>query len=291
VARSDSLGQPWTVRLPHGVIGYRELGQGPAIVFVHGLLVNADLWRNVVPVVAAAGYRCLAPDWPLGSHEYPTGPGADLSPPGIAGMIEDFLVALDLSDVMLVASDTGGALVQILVARRFDRIGRVVLVSCDSLERFFPPLFRFLTVAAHLPGSVWMLTQVLRSRALQRLPIAYGWLSHRQIPSDVMASYLLPARRSAGIRRDLRAFLRQVHRRYTLAAAKSFGSFDRPVLLAWAVDDRLFPMSLARRLAQLLPDARLAPVANSRTFVPEDQPSALAKLITEFASNAVRQAA
>jgi pimeloyl-ACP methyl ester carboxylesterase len=58
MARSDSLGQPRTVRLPHGVIGYRELGQGPAVVFVHGLLVNADLWRNVVPVVAAAGYRC-----------------------------------------------------------------------------------------------------------------------------------------------------------------------------------------------------------------------------------------
>ena len=291
MARSDSLGHLRTVRLPHAVIGYRELGQGPAVVFVHGLLVNADLWRNVVPVVAGAGYRCLAPDWPLGSHAYPTRPGADLSPPGIAGMIEDFLAALDLSDVTLVANDTGGALVQILVARRFDRIGRVVLVSCDSLERFFPPLFRFLTVAAHLPGSVWMLTQVLRSRALQRSPIAYGWLSHRQIPSDVMASYLLPARRSAGIRRDLRAFLRQVHRRHTLAAAKSFGSFDRPVLLAWAVDDRLFPMSLARRLAQLLPDARLAPVANSRTLVPEDQPSVLAKLITEFASNTVRQAA
>jgi pimeloyl-ACP methyl ester carboxylesterase len=223
MARSDSLGQPRTVRLPHGVIGYRELGQGPAVVFVHGLLVNADLWRNVVPVVAAAGCGCLAPDWPLGSHAYPTGPGADLSPPGIAGMIEDFLAALDLSDVALVASDTGGALVQILVARRFDRIGRVFLVSCDSLE--------------------------------------------------------------------LRAFLRQVHRRHTLAAAKSFGSFDRPVLPAFAVDDRLFPMSLARRLAQLLPDARIAPVANSRTSVPEDQPSALAKLITEFASNTVRQAA
>jgi len=177
------------------------------------------------------------------------------------------------------------------MARRSDRIGRVVLASCDGLERFFPPLFRFLTVAAHLPGSVWLLTQVLRSRALQRLPIAYGWLSHRRIPSDVMASYLLPARHSARIRRELRAFLRQVHRRHTLEAARSFGSFDRPVLLAWAEDDRLFPMTMAHRLAELLPNARLVPIANSRTFVSEDQPSALAALITEFASSALRQPA
>jgi len=289
MARSDSLGLARTVPLPDGVIGYRELGRGPAVVFVHGLLVNADLWRKVVPVVAAAGYRCLAPDWPLGSHEYPTSPGADLSPPGIAAMIGEFLAALDLADVTLVANDTGGALVQILMARRSDRVGRVVLVSCDGLERFFPPLFRYLTVAAHLPGSVWLLTQVLRSRAVQRLPIGYGWLSYRRIPSDVLASYLLPARRSANIRRDLRGFLRQVHRRHTLAAAKSFASFDRPVLLAWAADDRLFPMSLARRLARRLPDAHLAPVANSLTLVPEDQPSALARLITDFARNTVPQ--
>ena len=291
MALSNSLGPPRTVRLPDGVIEYREVGQGPAVVFVHGLLVNADLWRNVVPIVAAAGFRCVAPDWPLGSHKHPTSPGADLSPPGIAAMIEEFLAALDLADVTLVANDTGGALVQILMARRSDRVGRVVLASCDGLERFFPPLFRYLTVAAHLPGSVWMLTQVLRSRVLQRLPIGYGWLSHRRIPSDVMASYLLPARRSANVRRDLRAFLRQVHRRHTLAAAMSFASFDRPVLLAWAADDRLFPMSLARRLARLLPDAHLAVVANSRTFVPEDQPDALARLITEFASNTVPQSA
>lgn len=76
---------------------------------------------------------------------------------------------------------------------------------------------------------------------------------------------------------------RGVHRRHTLAAAESFGTFDRPVLLAWGADDRLFPMSLAERLAALLPDARVIPVAGARTFIPEDQPEILAKLVTEFA--------
>jgi pimeloyl-ACP methyl ester carboxylesterase len=118
---------------------------------------------------------------------------------------------------------------------------------------------------------------------MHRLPITYGWLSQHPIPSQVMDSYLRPARRHAGVRRDLRRFLCGVHRRHTLAAAASFGSFDRPVLLAWAENDRLFPMSMARRLADMLPHARLAPVAGSRTFIPEDQPAALADLIIEFA--------
>ncbi|MDT3398439.1 alpha/beta fold hydrolase [Streptomyces sp. B1866] len=282
MARSAALGTPHTVRLPAGPVAYRERGEGPPVVFAHGLLVNADLWRKVVPAVAEAGYRCLAPDWPLGSHEHPMDPRADLSPPGLAALIADFLAALDLTDVTLVANDTGGGITQVLMARHPERIGRVVLATCDSLERFFPPVFSFLPPAARLPGSAWLLAQALRPRAAHRLPFAYGWVAKRPLPPDVMDSYLLPARRSPGVRRDLRRFLRGVHRRHTLAAAETFGSFHRPVLLAWAVEDRLFPISLAHRLAALLPDARLAPVSDSYTFVPEDQPDRLADLVVDF---------
>ncbi|MCI3273629.1 alpha/beta fold hydrolase [Streptomyces cylindrosporus] len=283
MAHSEDLGVARTVHLPQGVIAYRERGDGPPVLFVHGLLVNADLWRHVVPAVANAGYRCLAPDWPLGSHEHPMNPRADLSPPALAALVADFLAALDLTDVTVVANDTGGALVQIMMARHPERIGRVVLTDCDSLERFFPPLFAYLPVLARLPGSGWLIAQFLRPRMLRRLPFAFGLLSKAPIPAEVMDSYLRPARRHAGVRRDLRRFLTGVHCRHTLAAAESFPSFDRPVLLAWAEDDRLFPLSLAHRLAALLPHARLAPVADSRTFMPEDQPAALADLIAAFA--------
>lgn len=284
MARSGSLGVSRTVALRQGVIGYREVGTGLPVVFVHGLLVNADLWRNVVPALAAAGHRCLSPDWPLGSHEIAMPPDADLSPVGLADLIGDFLEALELTDVTLVGNDTGGALVQVLMARRPERIGRVVLASCDALERFFPPLFRFLPLGARLPGSAWLLAQLLRSRLVRRLPVGYGWLSRRPVPAAVMDSYLRPARQDAGVRRDLRRFLTGVHHRHTLAAARTFGSFSRPVLLAWAENDRLFPMSLARRLVDLLPDARLVTVGDSATFIPEDQPSVLADLIVDFTS-------
>lgn len=286
MARSESLGEPKKVELPQGVVAYREAGEGPPVVFVHGLLANADLWRNVVPAVADAGHRCLSPDWPLGSHQIPMRPDADLSPAGVADLIGDFLAALELEEVTLVANDTGGAMVQILMARRPERIGRVVLASCDTLERFFPPTFRFLPPAARVPGSGWLLAQALRPRMSWRLPFTYGWLSRRPMPDEVMHSFVRPVRNDPGVRRDVRRFLVDVHRRHTLAAARSFGSFDRPVLLAWAENDRFFPMSLARRLADLFPDARLVPVADSATFIPEDQPAVLAGLVVEFAAAA-----
>ena len=89
-------------------------------MFIHGALVNADLWRKVVPLLAT-DFRCIAPDLPLGSHELPMPAGADLCPPGVAELIADFLDALDLENVTLVGNDTGGALCQMLVTQHPDR--------------------------------------------------------------------------------------------------------------------------------------------------------------------------
>lgn len=137
-------------------VTYTETGTRPAVVSVHGLLVNANLWRKVVPEVAKAGVRCIAPNWPLGAHQLPMAPDADLTPPGVAKLIADFLTELDLTDVTIVANDTGGALTQILMANHPERIGRVVLTPCDAFEDFFPPPFDKLPKLARLPGAMWL---------------------------------------------------------------------------------------------------------------------------------------
>jgi pimeloyl-ACP methyl ester carboxylesterase len=282
MARSEALGIIREVNLPAGRIRYRDLGEGPPVVFVHGLLVNADLWRAVVPEVAEAGLRCIAPDWPLGSHELPV-PDADLSPPGLAELMAVFLDQLDLTNVTIVANDTGGAITQILMATHPERVGRVVLTPSDSLERFFPPVFSPMPKLARLPGSMWLLVQLLRLRTLHRLPFTFGWVAKRPIPPDVVESYLSPTRRDTAVRKDLRRFLRGVHRQHTLAAARAFPQFTKPVLLAWAEEDRLFPLELAHRLAGLLPQATLVTIKDSYTFVSEDQPEKLARLVVDFA--------
>jgi pimeloyl-ACP methyl ester carboxylesterase len=281
--RSESLGQARTVRLPAGEVRYFERGTGAPVVFVHGVLTNAELWRKVVPDVAAAGFRCLAPDLPLGSHDHPMRADADLSPAGNADVIADFLAALDLRDATLVANDTGGALTQILLSRRPERVGRVVLTPSDCFEYFFPPIFKALPPIARIPGSMAVLGQLLRIRALYPLPLLFGWVVKRPLPDDVAQAYLAPLRKSAGVRRDLHKLLRDVHPRHTLAAAEALRTFDRPVLLAWATEDKLFPIRLAHRLAALLPDAKLVEVPDSYTFVSEDQPAVLARHVAEFA--------
>ncbi|GAA0274715.1 alpha/beta fold hydrolase [Cryptosporangium japonicum] len=266
-------------------IRYRDTGTGPPVVFVHGLFVNGELWRSVAPAVAAAGFRCLVPDWPLGAHTVPV-PAADLAPRGVAALIGTFLEQLDLRDVTLVASDTGGAYTQLLLAAGAanDRIARVVFTPSDALDVFPPAVFRLLPVYARSRAGTWLLTRLLGVRAVRNLPIAFGRLTRRPLADDVAARYFGPARASAEIRADLRRALRHVHRRHTLAAAPALAGFPGPVLLAWAADDRLFPLELGHRLAALFPSARLVALPDTYTLVPEDQPEPLARLIVEFAT-------
>ncbi|TVT61987.1 alpha/beta hydrolase [Amycolatopsis rhizosphaerae] len=283
MTRSESLGQERHLDLPQGRIRYHDRGSGRAVVFLHGILTNADLWRSVVPGVAEAGFRCLAPDWPLGGHEQPMNDDADLTPPGHADLIADFLAALDLRDVVLVANDTGGALTQILLTRHPERVDRVVLLPSDSFEYFFPPIFKPLPVLAKLPGSMRLLAGMTRNKTLQRSPLLFGWVVKRPVPPEIIDSYLGPVRRSAGVRRDLRKLLRAVHPRHTLAAAEKLRTFSRPVLLVWGTEDKLFPIRFGRRLAELLPKGRLVEVPDTYTFIAEDQPAVLVRHIVEFA--------
>lgn len=281
--RSTDLGKAHVVQLPQGDVRYFERGEGRPIVFVHGVLTNANLWRSVVPGLAEAGFRCLAPDLPLGSHTIPMHADADLSPVGNADLIADFLAALDLRDVILVANDTGGALTQIMLSRRPERVDRVVLLPSDCFEYFFPPIFKALPPAARVPGSMRVLAALLRVRALHRLPLLFGWVTKRPVPREIIESYLWPPGESAGVRRDLRKLLREVHPRHTLAAAAALRTFPRPVLLLWGKEEKLFPRRLAYRLADVLPDARVVEVADTYTFISEDRPAEVVRHVLAFA--------
>jgi pimeloyl-ACP methyl ester carboxylesterase len=279
--RSPDLGPAQTLDLG----GDRRLrvhvtGEGPPIVFVHGALVNANLWRKVVPRLE--GYKRVTLDLPLGSHLEPMPKHADLRPPALADLIADSLAALELTDVTLVGNDTGGGLSQIAATTRPERIGALVLTSCDAFENFPPRFFRIVLAPARIPGMIPVGFGGLRLRPMRRLPIAYGWLSNEPIDRDAEDSYVLPVLTRGGIRRDVRKLLRGLDPTYTLDAAAKLASWDRPALIAWSEKDKFFPTEHAERLAKVIPNARLEWIEGARTFSMEDRPERLAEVIGAF---------
>ncbi len=277
-----------TIELPQGTLRYDDVGTGPAVVFIHGLLVNGKLWRKVTPELSRSA-RCIVPDLPLGSHEFPMNLDADLSVEGVAQLVADFLEALDLRDVTLVGNDSGGAISQVVAARHAERVGRLVLTTCDAYEVFPPPLFGYLRLLPVVPGLMTLLAKsMLHVKALRDLPLAYGWLAKSGIPDDIVKSYVKPCATDPRIRRDVKKFVRSTSPELTLQVAKELRSFDRPALLLWTPEDRFFPISLAERLCEDLPNARLVQIEDSDVFVAEDQPEHVAREIARFVAMEAR---
>jgi pimeloyl-ACP methyl ester carboxylesterase len=266
------------IELSQGTIHYRDEGSGPAIVLVHGLLVNGRVWERLVPLLSASS-RVIVPDLPLGSHPAGMDPGADLSPPGLAALIAELIQKLDLDDVTLVGNDTGGALCQLVVTGHPERIGQLVLINCDAFEHFPPaPFSALVKVLGRVPGAVAMLAAGGRLAGVRRRAMSLAPLTIDPVPDELLKSWISPLR-ARPVRRDLIKVLRGISPRYTVQAAEQLPNFDRPVLIAWGTEDKFFPFGDAQRLAALFPRVRLERIERARTFVQMDAPDRLAALI------------
>src|SRR5216683_2973492 len=221
------------VELSAGTIEYLDTGgDGPALVFLHGLMMDASLWDGPIADLSAE-HRCVAPTLPLGAHRHAMHADADLSLPGIARLVAEFLDRLDLHDVTLVGNDTGGALVQLLMRDGAARVGRVVLASCDAFDNFPPGLTgKTLVLTGKLPPALFgLFMQQMRLRPVRRLPVAFGWLTKRG--DAATARWLKPVLTRAEIRRDAVRVLRAAaaDTRLLVEAAECLPAFGRPALV------------------------------------------------------------
>jgi len=271
--------------LSAGVIEYEDSGgPGPVLVLLGGLVMDSSVWDPVVEELRR-DHRCVVPTLPLGSHRRPMRPDADLTLAGFARLVSELLDRLDLRDVTLVQNDHAAALV--LAGERPPRVAGLVISSCEAFENYPPGLpGKNMRLMAMVPGGIFVAMQALRLRPLRRLPLALGWMSKRPLPDELVDRWLVPAQTQRGVRRDLRKYAASARRGQMLEVCERLRSFDRPALVVWTPEDRVQRPEHGRRLAELLPDARLVEIPDSYTLIMRDQPLAFAEAIRRFVREA-----
>jgi pimeloyl-ACP methyl ester carboxylesterase len=269
-----------------GCLAWRSWGQGPVIVFFAGALANGDLWRDVI-VALEDRYRCITIDLPLGAHPWPLAEGADRSAASLARLLLDCLELLDTSEATVVANDTAGGLLLLSLATghpALGRISRLVLTNCESYDQFPPDALKKASAASR--SFPWLARAAIRLSARRAIR-----LSARRRSSPVTASGLDrervesifgPAARDRRVAGDLVAAMAGFRPQLLIDAAEAIPRFDRPVLLIWGEECPYFPAAHARRLASDFPRATLVPVPGARTWVPVDDPAAVAGAIAGF---------
>ena len=271
-----------TIDISAGTIHYEAAGpqNGRPIVFVHGYMMGSQLWRRVTERLGDRGLRCIAPTWPLGAHPEPLRKGADRTITGVAGMVAETLAALDLDDVVLVGNDTGGVVTQLVAVHHPERLGALVLTSCDAFEHFPPPILKPVLLAAKSKTTFRVAIQAVRAPIARKR--AFDGLAHRNI-DDLTAMWVRPVLSLPAVAEDLRQFTLSMRTEVTRDVAARLPEFDKPTLIAWSADDVFFEQEDGARLAATIPNARHEVIAGARTFSMVDQPDRLADLLSTIA--------
>lgn len=271
-----------TIDISAGTIHYEATGpeNGRPVVFVHGYMMGSQLWRQVSVRLADRGLRCIAPTWPLGAHPQPLQPGADRTIYGVAGMVAEVLAALDLEDVVLVGNDTGGVVTQLVAVHHPERLGALVLTSCDAFEHFPPPILKPVILAAKSKMMFKTVAQAMRAPAARKR--AFDGLAYTNI-DELTEAWVRPGLSDPAIAEDLRQFSLSMRTEVTTGVAARLHEFDKPTLIAWSADDVFFELADGERLAATIPNARLEVIEGARTFSMLDQPERLADLLSSIA--------
>lgn len=232
-----------------GEFSYREAGDGPPALFIHGVLVSSLLWENVIRELADER-RCIAVDLP--GHGRTKVQNDDYTLTAYAKMIEDFCDTLGLGTIDLVGNDTGGAISQFIATRRPDRLRTLTLTNCDVYDNLPPEAFRPVVDMAAAGGLALVLKEAARNPDVARANLAVGYEHAERLSDDKVLEYLEPFTSEEGAR-DAEARIVAPKAEELMALDPALQNLEVPALLVWGTGDIYFDIKWAQRLRDTIP--------------------------------------
>jgi pimeloyl-ACP methyl ester carboxylesterase len=219
-------------------LSYVTFGDGPVALFVHGIGTNALLWRNVI--AALPGRRCIAVDLPLHGQS-PARPDQDLSLGALADVVAEFCDALGLTEIDLVANDTGGAVAQIFAARHPERLHTFTLTNCDTHDNVPPEAFLPTVELARAGALAPTAPDLLADLAVARRAVfSLGYEDPNQPSLELVEAFLRPILGTPEQARQFEHMLATLGPDDLLAAEPALAALTVPTLIVWGTADTFF---------------------------------------------------
>jgi len=260
---------------------YLDSGEGPAVLFIHGLAGSHRNWARLVDRLNH-DHRVLVPD--LFGHGVSAKPMGDYSPGAHAATLRDLLDLLGIDRVTLVGHSFGGGIAMQFCYLFPERVDRLVLVASGGLGRDVSPLLR----TATLPGAEWVLPLLASGwvrghvEALARRVGQMGW---RPTPDVRQAWYGFTSLSDADTRRAFLAMTRSVIDLggQTVTVLRHLPmTVEMPTLVVWGTRDRMVPTRHATTAQQAIPGSRVELFEGAGHFPHLDEPDRFADLLDDF---------
>jgi pimeloyl-ACP methyl ester carboxylesterase len=264
-------------------VTYHQVGEGPAVLLIHGITSSSRTWRAVMPGLAER-HTVIAPD--LLGHGRSAKPRGDYSLGGYASGLRDLLVALEIPRVTVVGHSLGGGVAMQFAYQFPDRLDRLVLVDSGGLGEEVSIVLR----AATLPGAEYVLP-LLASGPLRAAGAALGSVLGRVgLKANADVRGLAEGFESLGDAAARRAFVHTA-RSVLDPTGQRVDATDRlylaahvPSLVVWGERDRMIPLAHGRQAHALMPNSRFEVFEGAGHFPFNDDPERFVALVNDFMS-------
>ncbi len=262
-------------------LSYLDSGEGPAVLFIHGLLGSHRNWAHLVDTLDT-GHRVVAPD--LIGHGASAKPMGDYSLGSHAATLRDLLDHLGVDRVTLVGHSLGGGIAMQFCYLFPQRVERLVLVSSGGLGRSVSPLLR----SATLPGADWVLALAASGWVRDRAQAVGGTLRRLGLRPSADLTEGWQGFTSLGEADTRRAFLATT-RSVIDPGGQTVTAHDHlpmaihiPTLVVWGTQDRMIPAWHATTAQQAIAGSRVELFEGAGHFPHLEQPERFAGLLGEF---------
>jgi pimeloyl-ACP methyl ester carboxylesterase len=264
------------IETPNATLSYVDIGSGPTAVFVHGVGTNAYLWRNLIHEVSGAR-RCVAFDLPLHGRS-PARDDQDFRLSALAALIEEFCDALELTEIDLVAHDTGGALAQIFAARHPERLRTLTLTNCDTHDNLPPEAFKPTVELARAGGIAPSAPALFADLSAARAVLfAVGYEDPEHLSLDTVRSFIEPVLGTPEAAAQFERVLVALEPTDLLAAEPALEQLIVPTLVVWGTADEFFDVHWAYWLRDTIPGVtEVIELAGAKLFFPDERAAELA---------------
>ncbi len=254
-----------------GPASYIDTGGPRPVLFVHGVGSSSYLWRHVIGQLDGQR-RCVAFDLPL-HGQTPAAADQDFSLPGLARFLADCCDALELTDIDLVANDTGGAVSQVFAAGHPERLHTLTLTNCEAHDNVPPRVMLpavLLARAGLLARIAPRLARDIR-RARKRL-FGSVYQDVANLPEDIARAWLEPLIGTPESARQFQRLMTSMHARDLLAVERALARLQVPTLIVWGTGDTAFRRKWGYWLRDTIPGAtEVVELAGARLFFPDER--------------------
>jgi pimeloyl-ACP methyl ester carboxylesterase len=265
------------VQTPSGPASYIDTGgPGRPVLLVHGVGSSSYLWRNVIAELDGER-RCVSFDLPL--HGYtPAAPDQDFTLNGLARFIAGGCDALGLTDIDLVANDTGGAVSQVFAASHAERLHTLTLTNCEAHDNMPPRALLPAVLLARMGLLARLAPRLMAPGNPRTAKRVYGrvYSDVTKLPAEIARVWLEAQAGSPEAARQSQRLLTSLHARDLLAAEPALARLQVPTLVVWGTDDMFFRTKWAYWLRDTIPGAsEVVEIDGGRLFFPDERAAEL----------------